>query len=95
MEQRAPGHTVLDGKLYRKGMLDYKAEIQAHLDALDYKLDPEANDKAEELKAMAISCDAAIVFAERHADLANELAAKETRPQRRAESIAAGDGRVR
>ena len=24
MEQRAPGHTVLDDKIYRKGMLDFK-----------------------------------------------------------------------
>ena len=29
MEQRAPGHTVADGKLYRKGMLDFKADIAA------------------------------------------------------------------
>ncbi len=27
MEQRAPGHTSLDGKIYRKGMLDFKREI--------------------------------------------------------------------
>ena len=36
MEQRAPGHTVLDGKLYRKGMLDFKNDIKVHLDSLDY-----------------------------------------------------------
>ena len=29
MEQRAPGHTVLDGKIYRKGMLDFKQDIAA------------------------------------------------------------------
>ena len=29
MEQRAPGHTVLDDKIYHKGMLDFKADIQA------------------------------------------------------------------
>ena len=28
MEQRAPGHTCLDGKIYRKGMLDFKKEIE-------------------------------------------------------------------
>ena len=28
MEQRAPGHTVLDDKIYRKGLLDFKAEIE-------------------------------------------------------------------
>ena len=29
MEQRAPGHTVADGKIYSKGLLDFKAEIGA------------------------------------------------------------------
>ncbi|MDP6490514.1 MAG: glycyl radical protein [Kiritimatiellia bacterium] len=85
MEQRAPGHTVLDGKLYRKGMLDYKREIDAHLESLDYKRDVEANDKAEELKAMAISCDAAIVFAERHAALLERKAAEQSDPDKAAE----------
>ena len=58
MEQRAPGHTALDGKIYKNGMLDFKREIQEHIDSLDYMLDEEANNKAEQLKAMAISCDA-------------------------------------
>ncbi|MEI6415926.1 MAG: pyruvate formate lyase family protein, partial [Pseudomonadota bacterium] len=74
MEQRAPGHTTLDGKIYRKGMLDYKRELAANLAALDYLNDPEATDKAEEWKAMEISCDAVILFAERHAQLAEKLA---------------------
>ena len=52
MEQRAPGHTALDGQIYRKGMLDFKSQISAELNALDYLNDPEATDKAEELKAM-------------------------------------------
>ena len=85
MEQRAPGHTSLDGKIYRKGMLDFKREIQAHLESLDYLNDPEATDKAEELQGMAISCDAAIVFAERHADLAERMAASEKDEKRAAE----------
>ncbi len=87
MEQRAPGHTVLDGKIYRKGMLDFKNDIKAHLDSLDYLLDPEATDKAEELKAMDISCDAVIVFANRHADLAEEKAKSEKNPARREELL--------
>jgi formate C-acetyltransferase len=77
MEQRAPGHTALDGKIYRKGMLDFKQEIAENLAALDYLHDPEATDKAEQWKAMDIACDAAIIFAERHAALAEELAAVE------------------
>ena len=85
MEQRAPGHTALDGKIYQKGMLDFKAEIAAQMVGLDYLNDPEATDRFEELKAMEISCDAAILFAERHADLAEALAAEEKNPQRTAE----------
>jgi formate C-acetyltransferase len=85
MEQRAPGHTALDGKIYQRGMLDFKREIEENIAKLDYLHDPEATDKAEQLKAMAISCDAVIVFAERHADLAEELAQKETDSQRIAE----------
>jgi len=85
MEQRAPGHTTLDGTIYKKGMLDFKKEISEGLARLDFLNDPEAADKAEELKAMDISCDAAIIFAERHAELAEELAREETAPQKKAE----------
>ena len=87
MEQRAPGHTALDGKIYRKGMLDYKRGIAANLLALDYLNDPEATDKADEWKAMDLSCDAVILFAERHATLAEELATLETDQQRKAELL--------
>lgn len=85
MEQRAPGHTSLDGKIYRKGMLDFKKEIAVNLTGLDFLNDPEATDKAEQWKAMDISCDAAIVFAGRHAELAEKLASEETDPIRAAE----------
>ncbi|NOX47266.1 MAG: glycyl radical protein [Chlorobi bacterium] len=77
MEQRAPGHTALDGKIYRKGMLDFKKEIAEQIEKLDFLNDPEATDKSEQLKAMDISCDAVILFAERHADLAEEMANQE------------------
>lgn len=85
MEQRAPGHTALDAKIYRKGLLGYKSDIARHLASLDYLNDPEATDKAEELKAMDISCDAVILFAQRHAALAEELALKEMNPVRKSE----------
>ena len=58
MEQRAPGHTVADGKIYRKGLLDFKADIAEAIAALDFDRDPEALDKREALRAMALSCDA-------------------------------------
>ncbi len=87
MEQRAPGHTALDGTIYRKGMLDFKHEISGRLAALDFLGDPRAADHAEELRAMAISCDAAVLFAERHAELADAMAAKEADPRRKAELL--------
>jgi len=85
MEQRAPGHTVLDGKIYERGLLDFKQDIGEALAGLDFMTDPEAYDKREELRAMAVSIDAVITFAGRHAALAREMAAAEEDPGRKQE----------
>ena len=85
MEQRSPGHTVLDDKIYHRGMLDFIAEIDAQLAGLDYLNDPAAYARSEQLKAMRISAEAIITFAQRHAAHARELAAAETDPARQAE----------
>ena len=85
MEQRAAGHTAMDGKMYHEGLLDVKARIEQKIKSLDYIYDPEATDKQQDLEAMSISCDAAILFVERHASLAEEMAAKETNHQRKKE----------
>ncbi len=87
MEQRAPGHTALDGKIYEKGMLDFKKEIQENIESLNFLNDPEATDKKEQLEGMAISCDAAVVFAYRHADLAEEQAKAEVNKKRKKELL--------
>jgi trans-4-hydroxy-L-proline dehydratase len=87
MEQRAPGHTVLDDKIYHKGMLDFQAEIDERLETLDYLHDPQAYDKQEQLKAMRIAAGALIHFAERNADAARELAATEGNPRRMEELL--------
>ncbi|MGA2497727.1 MAG: pyruvate formate lyase family protein, partial [Tepidisphaeraceae bacterium] len=87
MEQRAPGHTVLDDKIYRKGMRDFKADIAAAIARLDCLHDPEAFAKREQLTAMDISADAVIVFAKRHADLAHKLAADEADADRKADLL--------
>ena len=84
-EQRAPGHTVLDDKIYYKGMADFKNDIQKAMDELDFYNDLEAFDRREELKAMSLVADAMIRFARRHADKARELAEKETDPARKEE----------
>lgn len=85
MEQRAPGHTVGDDKYYKKGFLQFKEEIEDALAKLDYLNEPDALDRQEQLKAMALSCDAIIRFAERHAEHALTLAESEADPVRRQE----------
>jgi len=87
MEQRAPGHTVLDDKIYRLGMLDFITRINEALASLDYLNDSEAYDRQEELKAMRVTAQALIRFAERYAVLAEEKAAQEADPQRESELI--------
>ncbi|MEW6195737.1 MAG: trans-4-hydroxy-L-proline dehydratase [Bacteroidota bacterium] len=85
MEQRAPGHTVLDDKIYKKGMLDFKKEIQASISSLDFYNDPQAFEKREELRAMEICADALISFASRYSKKLFELASKEKDKQRKNE----------
>ncbi|MFO7671279.1 MAG: pyruvate formate lyase family protein, partial [Bacteroidales bacterium] len=84
-EQRAPGHTVLGKKIYSKGMRDIIGDIQVALEGLDFLNDPRAYDKREELHAMEITARALIMFAERHAEKLDELAAGETQLQRKSE----------
>ena len=85
MEQRAPGHTVLDDKIYKAGMLDFKNRIEARIQELDTLHDPQAYAKMEELRAMAICAQAIIRYAQRHAEAARQLAALETDSQRKSE----------
>jgi len=85
MEQRAPGHTTLDGKIYTMGMRDFKKQILQAKKKLDFLVDDLAYDKLQELDAMVISCEAIEIFAKRHADLAEEMAKQEKKTQRKKE----------
>ncbi len=85
MEQRAPGHAILDDKIYHHGMLDFKQRIAEKRKALDFLNDPEAYNKSQQYQAMDICADAVIAFAKRHADVARRLAKQETDPARKAE----------
>ncbi len=87
MEQRGPGHTVGSRKIYEKGFLDYKKDIEDALNALDYMNDPQAVEKRDQLNAMSIMCDAIIILGERYAALAAEMAEKETDEVRKAELL--------
>ena len=85
MEQRAPGHAILDDKIYRKGMLDFKRDIAENRKKLDYFNDPRAYEKDQQYQAMDICADSVITFAQRHAEKATQLAQQETDPVRRSE----------
>jgi formate C-acetyltransferase len=85
MEQRAPGHTVLDDKIYRQGMNGFRERIRESIERIDFDSDPEARSKKDELMAMDIVAAALVMFAERHADALALLAGKEKDPARKAE----------
>jgi formate C-acetyltransferase len=85
MEQRAPGHAILDDKIYHRGLLDRQDDIREHLRRLDYLKDPEAYAKEQELKGMSLAIDAVLTLAKRYSDYAAELAKKEQDPVRKQE----------
>jgi len=85
MEQRAPGHTVLDDKIYHRGMTDFRNDIKKSIARLDFLNDPEAYNKREQLRAMDIAAEAIVIFAGRHAKMAADMARSEKDPMRRKE----------
>ena len=80
MEQRAPGHTTLDGKFYTKGLEGFQADIDQALADLDLT-EADYVERHDQLTAMRLSCDAVMIFAERHADLAESLAMEAAPPR--------------
>lgn len=82
MEQRAAGHTALDGRLYEVGLAEIVEEIDKARGALSPD-DPERAEKEEELAAMRVACEGAVRFAERHAQAAEALSKVETDSSRR------------
>jgi formate C-acetyltransferase len=86
-EQRAPGHTVLGKKMFQKGFIDLKEEIGVAIEKLDFFNDPEAYEKREELKAMAIAADTIILFSRRYKEAIEMLADEETDDVRKNELL--------
>ncbi len=95
-EQRAPGHTVLDDKIYKKGFKDFKKEIEESISNLDFFNDVNAFKKREELRAMSTCCDAIIIYAKRYSENLYLLAGSEKEPKRKLEleTLAGICGRV-
>ncbi|MCX6270750.1 MAG: glycyl radical protein [Bacteroidetes bacterium] len=89
-EQRAPGHTVLGDKIYKKGMLQIINDIQQQIEVVkqqNLSFSGLYSDRLEELRAMEIAANALIMYAGRHADLLEVMAEKETDAVRKAELV--------
>ncbi len=91
MEQRSPGHAVLDDKVYRLGFDDFAGWIEQSRARIEASNDPKKQDKLDELEAMSIASDAIVRFAERHAERARELTGACDDPARRDELLRIAD----
>jgi formate C-acetyltransferase len=87
LEQRAPGHTVMDGKIYHRGLLGFKADIEDEILRRRGDESAETGRQVTQLEAMALTCDALLLLAQRHADEARRQAASETDRRRREELL--------
>lgn len=87
MEQRSPGHAILDDKIYRHGIMDFKQQIADSRNRLDFVNDKDAGDKSQQLEAMDIAADAVMIFAQRYSEKAAQLAESQTDKVRKAELL--------
>ncbi len=87
MEQRGPGHTVADKKVFENGFEDFQKRIHEEIENLDYLNDDRALDKLNQLKGMSIACDAVMILGDRYSEYAKELAEKESDPKRKEELL--------
>jgi formate C-acetyltransferase len=84
MEQRTPGHTAGDKKIFTTGLLDIEKEIQKKI-ILKKSKDTNFEKEIEELKAMEIAAEAMISYSNRYADKLEILFKKEKNPDRKKE----------
>jgi formate C-acetyltransferase len=68
MEQRPPGHTVMDGKIYRMGMTDFINEIDQAVLQFGKEDTEQYGQAIEQLEGMRIAAKAICSYAERHAE---------------------------
>lgn len=83
LQQRGPGHTVADGKIYRKGYLDFMADIDREIEQLDFNNDLDAMNKKDELTGMHLVCEAMVILGQRYAALARERAEQTEDPAKK------------
>jgi formate C-acetyltransferase len=71
-------------KVLQRGFRAIRAEAQARLAVLDPLSPIDNRERAPFLEAIVIVCDAIVLWANRHAEVAEKMAAREADPQRRA-----------
>lgn len=74
-------------KVIRRGFIDIRNEAGERLAALDLTNSVDLWEKKPFLEAMIIVCDAIMIWARRHVQLARDLAAREKDPARKAELL--------
>ena len=74
-------------KVIRRGFMDIRREAQERLDALDPDSPSDYHEKRPFLEAVVIVSDAIMLWARRHAEKAEEMAAVEKDPVRKAELL--------
>ncbi|MCR5563438.1 MAG: glycyl radical protein [Desulfovibrio sp.] len=74
-------------KVIERGFIDIQNEARERLAKLDLTNSIDLWEKKPFLDAMIIVCDAIMIWGKRHADLARDLAAKETDAKRKAELL--------
>lgn len=85
---RSSQQWVLDyAKVINRGFADIRSEAQAKLDALNPLSAIDTVDKRPFLQAVIITCDAIVLWANRHAVLARSMATGESDPVRRQELL--------
>lgn len=74
-------------KVLKRGMLDIQNEARQRLAELDENSPVQSWEKKPFYEAMIIVCDAFMIWAKRHAQLARDLASKASTPERKAELL--------
>ena len=74
-------------KVLKRGFIDIQNEAKERLSKLDLNNSVDLWEKKPFLDAMVIVCDAIMIWAKRHVDLARDLAAKENDAKRKAELL--------
>ncbi|WP_045218508.1 (2S)-3-sulfopropanediol dehydratase [Desulfonatronum thioautotrophicum] len=74
-------------KVLKRGFKDIQREAREHMAALDNESPTQNWEKRPFYEAMIMVCDAIMLWARRHADLARDLAAKEPNETRRTELL--------